>query len=96
MKPVRPTQLAKRDLREILSQSRKDWGGDLAARYGAAVADGLKRIARHPDRFPAVGDSHPGLRRLRIGRHLVFYREEADAVIVIRILHERMDWRGKA
>jgi plasmid stabilization system protein ParE len=33
----------------------------------------------------------PGLRRALAGSHVVFFREDAEAVTVVRVLHQRMD-----
>jgi len=43
---------------------------------------------------PALGRTcdnvRPGLRRMEIGRHVVFYREDTRGILVSRILHRRM------
>ena len=43
---------------------------------------------------PALGrtcdDVRPSLRRMEIGRHVVFYREGIRGILVSRILHRRM------
>jgi plasmid stabilization system protein ParE len=36
-------------------------------------------------------DLKPRYRSLKAGRHIIFYREIADGIEVIRILHEAMD-----
>lgn len=95
MKPVRMTRLADLDLSELLAESRKLWGEKLTTRYEDAIADGLERIGANPDRFPVVDRTVPGIRRLRVGRHVLFFRDEPEAIVVIRVLHERMDWRRK-
>jgi toxin ParE1/3/4 len=32
----------------------------------------------------------PGYRRVEYGRHVLFYRAEADGVFIVRVLHGRM------
>jgi toxin ParE1/3/4 len=43
---------------------------------------------------PGLGRScdhvRPGLRRMEHGKHVVFYREEAGGILVVRILHRLM------
>ncbi|WP_220124964.1 type II toxin-antitoxin system RelE/ParE family toxin [Roseovarius sp. TE539] len=39
----------------------------------------------------AAAEVAPGLRRALAGAHVVFFREDAAAVTVIRVLHQRMD-----
>jgi plasmid stabilization system protein ParE len=41
-----------------------------------------------PFRFSRRAEA--GLRRIEIGRHVVFYREDAGGILVSRILHQRM------
>jgi toxin ParE1/3/4 len=91
IKPVVLSTLAQSDLREIVAQSRQAWGKVQATRYASDIAAALKKIGAHPDRYPLFGAERPDVRRLRSGRHILFYREDAEAVAVLRILHERMD-----
>lgn len=95
MKPVRLSLMADVDLLGIRSQSAERWGEEQAERYSARLLEGVRNIRRHPDRHPVVGANWPGMRRLRIGSHILFYREETYAIIVIRILHERMDYGSR-
>jgi plasmid stabilization system protein ParE len=37
----------------------------------------------------------PGLRRMECGRHVLFYRVEAEGIVISRILHQRMLPEGK-
>lgn len=45
--------------------------------------------------MPGLGmvrdDLAPGIRASHTGRHIIFYRETAATLVIIRILHERMD-----
>jgi toxin ParE1/3/4 len=42
-------------------------------------------------RHPAADEVQAGLRRALAGSHVVFFREDAEAVTVVRVLHQRMD-----
>jgi toxin ParE1/3/4 len=33
-----------------------------------------------------------GARSLKVGRHLVFYREVDSRVVILRVVHERRNW----
>ena len=44
-------------------------------------------------RAAARDDVRPGYRAFHEGRHLIFYREAGDQIEIIRILHDRMDFR---
>jgi toxin ParE1/3/4 len=52
-------------------------------------------LADFPERFPLVPryEAH-GVRHRVHGNYLIFYRVEADAVIVLHILHGAMDYAG--
>ena len=47
-------------------------------------------LADNPALGRACDDVRPGLRRMECGRHVVFYRKDADGILVSRILHQRM------
>ena len=32
----------------------------------------------------------PGLCRIEVGKHVIFYRRAADGALILRILHQRM------
>ena len=38
-----------------------------------------------------VEGTKPGLRKVHVARHVVFFREAGDLVEVVRVLHERME-----
>lgn len=46
--------------------------------------------------FPEIGEARPefggGVRKWTVGNHVLFYRVEVDAIIVIRILHGARDF----
>lgn len=39
----------------------------------------------------SAADVKPDLRKVQVGRHVVFFRETAERIEVVRVLHERMD-----
>lgn len=50
-------------------------------------------LADMPERFPLVPRyATAGVRRRRHGNYLIFYRVEADKVVVIHILHGAQDY----
>ena len=81
----------RQDLADIWLYSFETWGEDQANRYSAALHALFGRIvAGSVVSRPAEG-TRPGLRKVPVGRHVVFFRESAEAVEVVRVLHERMD-----
>ena len=70
------------------------------ARPGNTAWRGLASLAgwkQHPRSGRVYEMEGQEYRSLRSGRHLIFYRIEADAdaVVVVRILHDRMDIRSR-
>ncbi|MCG5236847.1 type II toxin-antitoxin system RelE/ParE family toxin [Xanthobacter oligotrophicus] len=60
----------------------------------------VHEIAAHAMRLLNMPKAHPlipryeatGIRRCVHGRYLIFYRVDADAVVILRILHGAMDY----
>jgi toxin ParE1/3/4 len=86
------TEIAREDLRSIRRYSEKVWGIDRTARYMADLRDVMKRlragtvVARNRD------DLRPGLRMATSGRHCVFFEADESRILVVRVLHDRMDY----
>lgn len=51
----------------------------------------MERVAAGPQLGPDCGDIRDGYRRIGVGSHLIFYRHDAVALDVVRVLHQRMD-----
>ena len=49
-----------------------------------AIADGS-----HPG--SSANYIRPKLRKVVVNAHVVFYREEPDSIVMLRVLHHRMD-----
>lgn len=90
MAKTRYSGLAEGDLLRIADYTLRTWGVDQMVRY----LDDLEACCRMLADQPALGrpcdDVRPGLRRMERGRHVVFYRADAEGILVSRILHQRM------
>ena len=91
MSAFRLTQSAKQDLLSIGRYTQKTWGLEQRDRYLAMLDDCFHLLVRDPHRGRACDDIRPGYRKYHRGRHLIFYRETAKDIEIIRILHDRMD-----
>lgn len=85
---------AERDLEDI---------GDYIARDDPERAIGFIRelrskcleLAKFPRRFPILARYEAqGIRHRVHGNYLIFYRVEADRVVVVHVLHGAMDYRA--
>ncbi|MER2250911.1 type II toxin-antitoxin system RelE/ParE family toxin [Methylorubrum podarium] len=91
---VRLSPRARADLGRIWDDSAERWGRDQADRYVRLLAEGFARLAEGTARGRTADEIRAGYRRLSVGSHILFYRTGADGVIeVIRILHQRMDFK---
>jgi toxin ParE1/3/4 len=87
---VRFTQLAEADLLEIGLYTHRTWGRRQCDGYLRELEGCCRQLANDPTRGRSCDDIRPGLRRSRVGKHVVFYRGELGDILVSRILQERM------
>lgn len=79
-------------MRGIARYTRKRWGNEQAAAYGSNLRDQIKSMREFPLRFPEFDGKYDGLRQMHCGHHMVFYLVTDDAIEIIRVLHEAMDF----
>ena len=83
---------AAEDLRSILKYTQETWGPVQARAYAKKLRTGLERLAEGQATYKPLTDIHPALRVTRCEQHYIFYLwREAQAVMIVAILHERMD-----
>ena len=82
---------AERDLENIWRYTRDQWGADQADRYADLLISAFESLARSPDTAPACDHIRPGYRRHMAGRHVIYIRLSDEGIVVVRILHDRMD-----
>lgn len=85
------TVQAKRDLDQIREYTRETWGADQAYEYVGRLRYGFESIEADPGVGKDRRELLPGMRSLAVGSHTVFFIQEEGVVIIVRILHQRMD-----
>jgi toxin ParE1/3/4 len=79
------------DLLEIIRYSKATWGAARAQRYRDELELAVQQIAL----VPAMGHLRkaiaPGLRSFPVAQHVAFYIQRKDRIIILRILHPRMN-----
>ena len=85
------TELAKQDLRSIGRYTQTTWGREQRNTYLAKIDAAFQLLAMEPQLGKSCDDLRPGYRKYPVGKHLIFYRQSADRLEIIRILHQRMD-----
>ena len=86
---IRPA--AQRDLIQIGIDSEARWGRERTRIYLAAISDAIDRIAATPNIGSARSHISSGLRKSASGVHHIYYRVTSDTVVIVRVLHQRMD-----
>ncbi len=86
------TKAARADLRRIYAYTFGKWGEPQADTYLDALRQAMDRIAIGLTTATPLRSRHPDMFKLRQGRHLViFQRRDDERILVVRVLHERMD-----
>ena len=71
----------------------RTWGQDQAAMYMDALRDTMKGLVRGTVVTRARGDLRPGIQMATSGRHCILFEADDSRVLVVRVLHDRMDYR---
>jgi toxin ParE1/3/4 len=82
---------AQADLGEIWDHTQSRWGRDQAERYLLQIRAALELLSQNPRLGRSAGAIRRGYRKHACGAHVIFYREIAAGIDVVRILHRRMD-----
>ena len=106
MRTLRVTVAAAADIVDVLDQSRQHFGASTRSRYARLIARALDQLRggdpagslARPELGPEVRTFHlrlcresGGADRVRNPRHLIAYTADAGQVVILRLLHERMD-----
>ncbi|MCC7346281.1 MAG: type II toxin-antitoxin system RelE/ParE family toxin [Variibacter sp.] len=84
---------ARRDMVGIWTFSAGQWSPRQADRYIEGILKGVEWVAANPDRGAPCDEIRKGYRKHRVGSHMLFYRQRRDGIVVIRILHQNMDFK---
>lgn len=91
MADLRFTRDANADLRAILNYSVSEWGQTTASDYVRRLHHSCRRLADRPESGRPRPDLREGLRSLTVASHIIFYRIDPAAIIILRVLHARQD-----
>ena len=80
------TEDANLDLRSIVRYTNSTWGPEQRDRYVDRITRSFQDLLLHPLRGSAQDDVTPGLRRLHVGQHIIYYRVLDDSIRIVRIL----------
>lgn len=87
----RLTRDAERDVLDIYLYTLRHFGRTQAETYASDLFARFSAIAAQPSLGRDFGDVHPGARRANQGSHAIYYRSDTEGILVLRILHQKMD-----
>ena len=90
MAELRLSPAALRDLEGIWRYTAEQWGVAQAERYLDVLNVAFGAIASNPQAAPRCDHIRAGYRRQWVEQHVAYFRMEAGAVVVVRVLHQRM------
>ncbi|MFM9852436.1 MAG: type II toxin-antitoxin system RelE/ParE family toxin [Sphingomonadaceae bacterium] len=79
------------DLASIRDYTEREWGGDQAVRYLTKLQQSTHRLLDAPYLGSPYGGRRVSLRSLKSSRHRLIYDVSDEAIILVRVLHVRMD-----
>lgn len=91
MTKVDLTKEAERDLIGIYLHGIEHFGRAQAESYAEALNDKIMIAAENPSFGADYGFVRKGLRRYECVSHAIYYRTTTEGILVLRILHGRMD-----
>jgi toxin ParE1/3/4 len=91
VKRLELTEIARADLESIRRYSSRTWGPDRTFHYMAALRDTMKRLVAGTVISRNRDDLKAGLQMVTSGRHCIFFESDASHVLIVRVLHEKMD-----
>ncbi|GHC45368.1 type II toxin-antitoxin system RelE/ParE family toxin [Neogemmobacter tilapiae] len=79
------------DIAAVWDYTAEQWGADQADQYVDDIRDACRALA-DGRKLGRLVDLRPGYRSCPVGAHLIFFRERAGRLEVIRVLHGRTDF----
>lgn len=92
MRRLELTEIARDDLKSIRRYSQRTWGPERTLQYMAGLRDTMKGLVAGTVLSRKRNDLKPGLRMTASGRHCVFFETNESRVLVLRVLHDKMDY----
>lgn len=84
---------AAEDLAEIADYTISEFGAEQARRYRDRIEKTCTIIGETPDIGRLIDAVAPPMRFFPCGSHILVYTHDQDGVLVVRIRHQREDWK---
>ena len=89
------SEKALQDLEDIWAYTFKTWSKEQADRYYALLIDEIEYVAEHNETGKLMDHVKQGYRAAKVKSHLIFYKKSNKIIVIIRILHQRMDIQNR-
>jgi toxin ParE1/3/4 len=86
------TEIARTDLASIRRYSSRKWGRDQTIRYMDALRGTMKGLVYGRTVTRERDDLRSGMQMATSGRHCIFFETDESRILVVRVLHDRMDY----
>ncbi|AMY10714.1 Toxin ParE1 [Luteitalea pratensis] len=93
MKRLVIAEIARADLTSIRRYSTRTWGPGADRQVHECLQDCLKALTRGTEFTRSRDDLWPRIRMATSGRHSIFFETDDAQVLVVRVLHQSMDYR---
>lgn len=87
------SRTADADIQAIAEFSLQQWGFARTEQYILGLHETFRILAEFPDLGRDANDIRTGYRRIETASHSVFYRKTETGVLIVRVLHQHMDFR---
>ena len=91
MPEYRLTPAAEADLEAIWRFTIHQWGSHQASRYIDFLTEAFDVLAQSPGAAPGCDHIRQGYRRWTVERHVIYFRVVEYGIVIVRVLHDRMD-----
>jgi len=92
MNAFKLTPDAKASLSNIATYTQKTWGKKQRNAYIKQLDDSFHTLARNPRMGKERPEIHPKLLSYDVEKHAVFYIKKPQFIVIVNILHQRMDY----
>ena len=79
------------DIEDLLARSMLDFGIEQTESYFQSLIQCLELLGDNPEMGSAVDDIRQGYRCFLHESHVIFYTSSKQDILIVRILHKRMD-----
>lgn len=83
------------DLRNIQIYTFTEHGEQQWQKYEQVLNEALLHIQHHPHTGHSRTDIPNTHKAWKAGEHIIIFRLKADTIIIVRVLHAKMDFRNK-